>query len=732
MNYMNRFEREQALLRQRKVLAEFGELALISPDLDIVINSACARAGEALGTHLAKFVQITQDRRQMWVRNGVGWTPGIVGQLRLPLKKGGPEWHSLDINQPVISTDAIQDTRFNLHPFQTDNQVKAFVNVIVYAPHDQSPIGIFQVDSRVSRAFSDRDVDFLRSYANLIAGCFERFRITDALKATEARLRESERQCRIAVQLNPQIPWTADAQGTITSLDHRWSDFSGVLREKTLGQGWRQSTHPDDMSMIIQQWRQSVATLQPFDIQVRLRKAMGEYHWYRVQAFPDLDDEGLCRQWYGTVEDINERVQLESVLRQWNDHLEERIAERTRQLQEEQREREAAEAKLRQSQKMEAVGQLTGGIAHDFNNLLGSISASLELMRLRLDSERYSEVDKYQALAMTAVKRAAALTARLLAFSRLQPLEPQVLDPSAVVASMEDMIRRTMGPTIQVTCQLSSVGNINCDLNQLENALLNLSINARDAMPKGGTLTLCTQRLEPDEAMAMAEDLQPLPYVLISVIDDGCGMDEEVLRRAFDPFFTTKKLGQGTGLGLSMIYGFTRQSGGQVRIQSESGVGTTVTMYFPVDQRTVEQMADTTYAAMPEKTGNGEVILIVDDETGVREIVADLLSDQGYDVFEAADCISALEQARTLDRLDLLITDIGLPGPMNGITLAQELTASRPALKVLFITGYTKAEGITEGQSLGKMLFKPFSLIEFSDSVKSILSKNEDSRTDLA
>ncbi|WP_241150553.1 ATP-binding protein [Pseudomonas viridiflava] len=729
---MNRFEREQALLRQRKVLAEFGELALISPDLDIVINSACARAGEALGTHLAKFVQITQDRRQMWVRNGVGWTPGIVGQLRLPLKKGGPEWHSLDINQPVISTDAIQDTRFNLHPFQTDNQVKAFVNVIVYAPHDQSPIGIFQVDSRVSRAFSDRDVDFLRSYANLIAGCFERFRITDALKATEARLRESERQYRIAVQLNPQIPWTADAQGTITSLDHRWSDFSGVLREKTLGQGWRQSTHPDDMSMIIQQWRQSVATLQPFDIQVRLRKAMGEYHWYRVQAFPDLDDEGLCRQWYGTVEDINERVQLESVLRQWNDQLEERIAERTRQLQEEQREREAAEAKLRQSQKMEAVGQLTGGIAHDFNNLLGSISASLELMRLRLDSQRYSEVDKYQALVMTAVKRAAALTARLLAFSRLQPLEPQVLDPSAVVASMEDMIRRTMGPTIQVTCQLSSVGNINCDLNQLENALLNLSINARDAMPKGGTLTLCTQRLEPDEAMAVAEDLQPLPYVLISVIDDGCGMDEEVLRRAFDPFFTTKKLGQGTGLGLSMIYGFTRQSGGQVRIQSESGVGTTVTMYFPVDQRTVEQTADTTYAAMPEKTGNGEVILIVDDETGVREIAADLLSDQGYNVFEAADCISALEQARTLDRLDLLITDIGLPGPMNGITLAQELTASRPALKVLFITGYTKAEGITEGQSLGKMLFKPFSLIEFSDSVKSILSKSEDSRTDLA
>ncbi|MBA1228559.1 response regulator [Pseudomonas viridiflava] len=724
---MNRFEREQALLRQRRVLAEFGELALISPDLDVVINSACAKAGEALGTHLAKFVQIMPDRRQLWVRNGVGWTPGIVGQLKLPLKPGCPEWYSLNINQPVISTDALQDSRFRLHPFQTENHVKAFVNVIVYAPHNQEPIGIFQVDSRVSRDFSGSDVDFLRSYANLIAGCFERFRITDALKATEARLRESERQYRIAVQLNPQIPWTADTQGTITSLDHRWSDFSGVLRERTLGQGWRQSTHPDDMPMIIQQWRQSVATLQPFDVQVRLRKSMGDYHWYRVRAFPDLDETGLCRQWYGTVEDINDRVQLESVLRQWNDQLEERIAERTQQLQLEQREREAAEAKLRQSQKMEAVGQLTGGIAHDFNNLLGSISASLELIQLRLDSKRFAEVGKYQALALTAVKRAAALTARLLAFSRLQPLEPQILDPTAVVASMEDMIRRTMGPMIQVQCQLRSTGNINCDLNQLENALLNLSINARDAMPQGGTLTISTRRVDADQALALAEDLQPVPHVVISVTDDGCGMDEEVLRRAFDPFFTTKKIGQGTGLGLSMIYGFTRQSGGQVRIQSEPGKGTTVTMCFPVDRRSAERPADVEDAAMPEKPGHGERILIVDDETGVREIAAELLTEQGYTVCEAADCISALDHAEKLGSLDLLITDIGLPGPMNGIMLAQELTAKQPDLKVLFITGYAKAEGITEGQLMGKVLFKPFNLVEFSHTVKNTLGKSQGS-----
>ncbi|WP_032634330.1 ATP-binding protein [Pseudomonas syringae] len=715
---------ERDLLGQRRILAEFGEQAVIGEDLDSILEAACKGAGEGLETYLAKFIQIDVEKRLMWVRSGVGWTAGVLGQGTLALEPDTPEWYSLSVEHPVISQSTALENRFSLHPFQIDNRVAAFVNVIVYAARDQRPIGIFEVDSRTPRAFTESDVDFLRNYASLIAACFERFRITGALKEAEAKLRESERRLRRAVELNPQIPWTADARGAVTSIDVRWGDFSGVEPEQTMGQGWRHFTHPDDMPMIISQWTASLGGLTPFDVQVRLQKKTGKYDWYQVRAYPELDEAGHCQQWYGTVEDISERVRLEAALRDWNDNLEARISERTRQLQEEQREREAAEAKLRQSQKMEAVGQLTGGIAHDFNNLLGSISASLELMQLRIAAGRAADIGKYQTLALTSVQRAAALTRRLLAFSRQQPLDPKVVDPNEVVAGLEDMIRRTMGPDVVVRCDLASVGCISCDINQLENALLNLAINARDAMAAGGTLTLRTQRLDIGERTDKDQDMQPGTYVLISVTDDGCGMSEEVLNRAFDPFFTTKKPGQGTGLGLSMIYGFTRQSGGQIRIKSALNAGTTVSMYFPLDTRnadkTLEAVANA--ASLPSDKGNGEVILVVDDETGLREIAIALLTDQGYAPHEAIDSASALKQFEKLDRLDLLITDIGLPGPVNGLALAKTLKEQRPQLKVLFITGYTKVEGITEGLTLGKVLSKPFSVVELSDYVRSALA----------
>lgn len=721
---MNEAAMEHHLLSQRRILAEFGERAVIGEDLDAILQAACKGAGEALETNLAKFVQIDADKRKMWVRSGVGWTHGVVGQTELELEPGTPEWYSLSVDHPVISQSISLENRFILHPFQHENRVVAFVNVIVHLPQDNRPIGIFEVDSRTPRAFSDSDVDFLRSYASLIAACFERFRITDALKQAEAKLRESERRLRRAVELNPQIPWTADADGAVTSIDCRWAEFSGREHEETMGQGWRDFTHPDDMPAIIRQWSESLASLTPFDVQVRLQKKSGKYEWYQVRAFPELDESGHCQQWYGTVEDISERVRLEASLRDWNDNLESRISERTRQLQEEQREREAAEAKLRQSQKMEAVGQLTGGIAHDFNNLLGSISASLELMQLRIAAGRVADIGKYQTLALTSVKRAAALTGRLLAFSRQQPLDPKIIDPNEVVAGLEDMIRRTMGPDVVVRCDLSSVGCINCDTNQLENALLNLAINARDAMSAGGTLTLRTQRLDIDARTGKDKEMQPGPYVLISVTDDGCGMSEDVLRRAFDPFFTTKKIGQGTGLGLSMIYGFTQQSGGQIRIHSTVNVGTTISMYFPLDKRSADNAfgASDEVTSLPSNTGNGEVILVVDDETGLREIAVELLTDQGYAPYEAIDSASALRQFEKLDKLDLLITDIGLPGAVNGLALAKTLKAQCPQLKILFITGYANAEGITEGLSLGKVLSKPFSVSELSDHVRSALA----------
>ncbi|MBK5519418.1 hypothetical protein JFT80_20935 [Pseudomonas sp. TH10] len=275
---------------------------------------------------------------------------------------------------------------------------------------------------------------------------------------------------------------------------------------------------------------------------------------------------------------------LSSALRDWNDLLEDRIAQRTAQLEAEQHERAMAESKLRQSQKMEAVGQLTGGIAHDFNNLLAGIIGSLELMQRRIDAGQHNQLTRYNSVAMTSASRAAALTQRLLAFSRQQSLEPELLEPRTVVAGLEEMIRRTVGPSIVVECSFRASDRIRCDLNQLENALLNLAINARDAMPDGGTLNLMVDRCTIDAAASADRNMPQGTYVSISVTDSGTGISPDILSRIFDPFFTTKKIGEGTGLGLSMIYGFTQQSGGQIKVHSSLGVGTTVTMYFPVDR----------------------------------------------------------------------------------------------------------------------------------------------------
>jgi CheY-like chemotaxis protein len=241
-------------------------------------------------------------------------------------------------------------------------------------------------------------------------------------------------------------------------------------------------------------------------------------------------------------------------------------------------------------------------------------------------------------------------------------------------------------------------------------------------MPEGGSLAIRTQRLTIDERIAGEKDLKPGPYSLISVTDNGAGMDEDTLRRAFDPFFTTKKIGQGTGLGLSMIYGFTQQSGGQVRIHSTVGIGTTVTMYFPTDERSCEAGSHEILDTLPVTTGQGEVILVVDDEAGVREMTVELLAERGYEIYEAIDSTSAFSQSRKLGRLDLLITDIGLPGAMNGLALAKQLRLERPDLKILFITGYAKAEGISESMLLGKVVSKPFSLNEIAQCVSAALA----------
>ncbi len=400
----------------------------------------------------------------------------------------------------------------------------------------------------------------------------------------------------------------------------------------------------------------------------------------------------------------------------------------TERLREQARLREAEEA-LRQSQKMEAVGQLTGGIAHDFNNLLTGIMGSLELLQTRIGQGRVKEIDRYVNTAQSAAKRAAALTHRLLAFSRRQTLDPKPTDLNRLAMGMEELIRRTVGPEIAVeVVTAGGLWSTLIDGSQLENALLNLCINARDAMPKGGRITIETANRWLDDHGASERELEPGQYVSLCVTDTGTGMAPDVIERAFDPFFTTKPLGQGTGLGLSMVYGFVRQSGGQVRIYSELDQGTTMCLYLPRHYGKDAERPSAITAKSTLRSEASHTILVVDDEPSIRMLLTDSLQDIGLDVIEAPDGPTGLGILQSDATIDLLVTDVGLPGGMNGRQLADAARITRPGLKVLFITGYAENAIIGNGQLAPGMqvLTKPFVVETLASRVLDMIKDDRD------
>jgi PAS domain S-box-containing protein len=417
-----------------------------------------------------------------------------------------------------------------------------------------------------------------------------------------------------------------------------------------------------------------------------------------------------------------ERLRGEATIRDAHDLLDLKVQERTRELME-------VEAKFRQAQKMEAIGQLTGGIAHDFNNLLHGISLSLEMLRRVRDSGNVEQWARYFGMADGSVKRAAALTQRLLAFSRRQTLDPKPVDTSELVCGLEDLIRSTVGPEIDV--RLDCPRNIwpsKIDPPQLENALLNLCINARDAMsPGGGRLSISLADIQLDASSASRRDLSPGDYVAIRVADTGAGMTEEVRALVFDPFFTTKPQGEGTGLGLSMVYGFVRQSGGNVEIESEVGRGTTVQILLPrfLGQAPARGAAA---ALVPRSEGAGEVVLLVEDDTTIRPLLTEALDRAGYHVIACARGAEGLNVLQSDARVDILVTDVGLPGGMNGRQVADGGRSSRRELPVLFITGYADASAAVGAGHLPsgmQVIIKPFDVDDFIRRVRAMLPVGE-------
>jgi PAS domain S-box-containing protein len=527
---------------------------------------------------------------------------------------------------------------------------------------------------------------------------------------------ETAAKFEMFAQTVPSMVWTSLPDGRIDWFNARVPEYCGIPADEMKPDGWT-PVHPDDLASSAALYQEALATGNPYVSEYRIRRHDGMYRWHITRAIPIRGADGAITRWIGTSADIQDRKSSEQALAELNATLEQQVRERTAELL-------AAEARLRQSQKMEAVGQLTGGLAHDFNNLLTGIAGSLELMANRLAQGRVAEIPRYLTLAQGAAKRAAALTHRLLAFSRRQTLDPKPTDIGQLVCGMDELIRRTVSPAVALNVVgAPALWPVLADPNQLENALLNLCINARDAMPDGGSLTIETRNRLLQTAEAIDLELQGTDYVCLSVSDTGGGMAAHVIERAFDPFFTTKPMGEGTGLGLSMVYGFVRQSGGQARIASQLGKGTTVSLYLPRysgDSRGVELSE----GKQDVVRGAGETVLVVADESSVRTLISEVLDELGYHVLEAEHGAAGLEILESKQRVDLLITDVGLPGGMNGRQLADAALVTRPHLKVLFITGYAETAVIGAGRLQAGMhvLTKPFSLESLGWRIREIIA----------
>ncbi|MDR6394316.1 response regulator [Herbaspirillum seropedicae] len=560
------------------------------------------------------------------------------------------------------------------------------------------------------------------------------FRDVTARRRTEAALRENVERVQLALEAGAIIgTWIWDLPSDRFSVDDGFAAAFGIPAERGLDgiklDELMLSVHPDDRELLSARIREALARGGAYAHQYRTRRRDGRYYWLEANGRVEMTPDGIPSKFPGVLIDIEGRRAVEAerdralaALRTLNETLEQRVEERTAALLN-------AEEALRQAQKMEAVGQLTGGLAHDFNNILAGISGSLELMKVRLAQGRIGDIERHLNGAQSAVKRAAALTQRLLAFSRRQTLDPKPADLNRIVAGMHELIGRSVGPAIAVeTIAAGGLWHTFVDIGQMENALLNLCINARDAMPHGGRLTIETANRWLDDIGALQRGVPPGQYVSLSVSDTGAGMSPEVVARAFDPFFTTKPTGQGTGLGLSMVYGFAGQSGGTVRIYSELGQGAMVCIYLPrhVGEGGVDDLALPEESHVPAAPGS-KTILVVDDEPLVRMVTVEVLRDLGYSVLEAEDGPSALRVVEAYQEIDLLLTDVGLPNGMNGRQLADAIRAPRPDLPVLFVTGYAENAVLNHGHLERGMqvLTKPFAADVLARRVKELVGEDD-------
>jgi PAS domain S-box-containing protein len=642
-------------------------------------------------------------RAHRWIDTPLGapeqWPSSLKALVGVLLDAKQPMFVVWGPDQTLLYNDGYATVLAGKHPgalgrpfLEVWSELKADLRPIVEQAYAGSAVHMDDITLVMERRGFSEETHFAFSYTPIRgeAGNVQGFfcactEITDQVFADRRSAAEREGLFR----LSRDLFCVGSFDGFLKSVNPAWSRLLGRSDEDLLAKPFSEIVHPDDLPTTADVLAKLSRGEPVHQFHVRLLKADGAPVQFAWSAVPDSNH--ASNTFYSVGRDISEELRREEM--------------------------------LRQSQKMEAVGQLTGGLAHDFNNLLAGVLGSLELINMRLAQGRIAEVEKYATAAQGAASRAAALTHRLLAFSRRQTLAPKPTDVKKLVSGMEDLIGRTIGSNIQLeTVNAAGLWPSLIDPSQLENAILNLCINARDAMPDGGKITIETGNKWMDHRAAKERGLEPGQYISLCVSDTGTGMTPEVIEKAFEPFFTTKPIGVGTGLGLSMIYGFAQQSGGAVRIYSEPGQGTLVCIYLPRhwgETENEDSIADLTDAPR----GEGETVLVVDDEPTVRMLVTETLADLGYNAIEAEDGAAGLKVLNSGARVDLLVTDVGLPGGLNGRQVADAARALRPDLKVLFITGYAENAVLSHGHLDPGMhvLTKPFAMDALASRIRQLI-----------
>ena len=689
---------ERHLAEQRRaVMLDLGDRLGGEGDPASLALAGCEVIGQCLEVGRVGYGSVGPDGETFTVEKE--WTvagfPSLAGRYRID--DYGRYADDLRRGETVVITDVREDPRTAATAATLEAvSARALINLPIVERGRVAAV-LYVNDDR-PRAWTVDEVALVRDAAERLRQAIERRRAEQDLQALAAsleqqvaeRTRERDRFWRLS--RDPFL--VADAAGRWLHVSPAWTERLGWPEEALLGRTSEWMEHPDDRVKTRAEVSAIATGETTLRFENRFRTKDDGYRWFAWTAVPAED--GLV---YCVARDITEeKAQAEAQAR--------------------------LEEQLRQSQKMEAVGQLTGGLAHDFNNLLTGVTGSLELLQTRIAQGRIKDVDRYVNAAQGAAKRAAALTHRLLAFSRRQTLDPKPTDMNRLIHGMEELVQRTVGPEITLaTVTAGELWHTRVDPGQLENALLNLCINARDAMPDGGKITIETGNHWLDERNAYERELTPGPYVSLSVSDTGTGMPPDVIAKAFDPFFTTKPIGMGTGLGLSMIYGFARQSGGQVEISSKVAQGTNVCLFLPRHVGYEENAELAPELANAPRAGQGETVLVVDDEPTVRMLVTEVLEDLGYTAIEATDGAAGLKLLQSDVRVDLLVTDVGLPGGMNGRQMADAARVARPELKVLFITGYAENAVLSHGNLDPGMhvLAKPFAMEALASRIKALI-----------